>query len=186
MTPKRTFMAMLGVLAITLLAGFGAFYWSSQNLDKSAKDISALKAENDILDIRIAAVDSAQAKLNELSDIRKEIAEILPPEKIQSDIIAQILDIASDNNITLNGISFPSSADPKDFSLSQTEPLKGVGGVRFTTVTTDFTTSFNSLLSFLNDIEKNQRLMQISNVNISPNANGSLGINIGIQIYVKG
>ena len=130
MTPKNVFLAMLGLLAITIAAGGGVFYIVDGQLKNKANEVNSLHADLDILDLKIRNSKELVAEFERYRDVEKVLDEVLPPEKVQNSIIAEILDIAARNNTRLNSISFPSSNEGEtDFSKTQTSIVESVPGV---------------------------------------------------------
>lgn len=191
MTPKRVFLAMVGVLLLTIVAVGVVYYFADQSLTARQSSISDLKADIEILDLKVANAKAAESLLDEYRDIQELAPSILPPTKIQSDIVAQLLDIGSENSIELTNFSFPTSADVSNFDTSQTEPLKGVPGVRFIEISTSFSSSFDQALNFLESVEENQRIMQVENVAMSPevDAEGNplsvFTVSVSISVFVR-
>ena len=170
MTPRKVFLVMIAALLIVLGAGAGVFYLVDGQLQTKADDVNSLKAELEILDLKIQNSRSAAEELDKFRDVEAIINDVLPPEKIQNDIVAEILAIASDNQTSVESISFPSSGDAQNFASSQTEPVAGVPGVLAVAIQLDLTADFASTLSLLEDFEGNQRKMQVVSVSMSPQA----------------
>lgn len=192
MTPKKVFLAMLAALTIVVAIGGGVFYMIDGQLAAKAEEINTLKADVDILDQKIQFSQGAAQELEKYRDIESLLNDVLPPEKIQNDIVAEILDISGRNNASVNNISFPSTdTGAPDFSKSQTLPVDGVPGVLAVEIRLELEANFTNTLSLLDDFEKNQRKIQVASVNITPILNedgsptGNFSLNISINAYQR-
>ena len=197
LNPKKAFFIMLGVFVLIILGVGGAFYVINGMLQTRASKVSDLKAEVDILDLRIENSRDAARDFEEFKDIEGVLDSVLPPEKIQNDIIAEILDLSARNSATVGSITFPSSGsgaatDKLDFNKSQTVELTDISGVRALEIQLAVTATFNNTLSLLEDFEKNQRKMQVVDISLVPlldeeqNPTGEFTISLSINAYQRG
>lgn len=184
---------LMNVLILAIIAGSLYFYWTTrERIASKHQEISLAIAERDILNEQIASIEATNAQLDNLEDIRVAMANILPQEKGQSDIVEQIIILASNNGLTINDIAFSAGGDTSgDFQTSQTEVLEGVPGVRFITMNFSIEATFETMLSFMEDIERNQRIMQLNGVNITERedeetSSSLLDVVLEVQVYVRG
>lgn len=188
--PKnKLFLTM--AMFVLILAGIGYGYrFTSNTSAKTKNDYAKLLSESEVLDLKIANTEKTNELLAEISDIKDAMPSILPPEKIQSDIVAQILDDGRSSGIFLDSISFPTS-DGNDFDKSQTEPLEGVTGVNKIGININFSSDFEQMIDFIDQLEKNRRISQIETIAVSPifsdegSAANQLSISILLNLYVR-
>lgn len=186
MTPKKVFMGMLAALSLVIAGGAGLFTVIDGQLQTKSKEISVLKSDVDILDLKIRNSQEAAAELEKYRDIEAILDDVLPPEKIQNDIIAEILDLASKNNATVENITFPSTDGATlDFTRTQTSAVDGVKGVLAVEIGLTVTTNFQGMLNLLDDFEQNQRKMQVSTVNITPVKDDRGNLTGGFNLILK-
>ena len=184
---------MLAVLGITIAAGIASFVFIDSTLSQRASLIQDLAADSEILDAKIMAAREAEQNIAENRDVATIIDKVLPPQKIQSNIVGELLKIASNNGINLNNIGFPSS-DPTaaDFNITQTTPLEGIAGVRFIQADIDYIGSFDDTLNLLVDMSENRRKMQVSSISLIPQieengrATGLFSVSFTVEIFVRG
>lgn len=193
MTPKRMFFVILIVLILGV-AGSGLVYIKAENtLEEKAIEISKLNANVDVEQTRIDRAVAATSRLEELAFIQEIADEILPPTKVQSDIVGEIDAIGRINGISITGINFTATgtniANP---DLTQTRPIKEIPGINALPVTiTIQDATYEQLLAFLTSIEQNQRKMQADNIAITPKLNdagsptGRFGIVLVINVFVR-
>ena len=195
MTPKKAFFAMTALLLIVMAVGGGIFYLVDEQLESKASEVSSLKADIDILDLKIKNSRDAAIELEKYEDVSSILDDVLPPKKIQDDIIAEILDITERNNAGLNDISFAASVDGldgvPDFSQSQTSLVDGVAGVLAVNIRLSTSATFDDMLKLLKDFEQNQRKMQVVSVDVAPlineegNPTGKFTIALTINAYQR-
>lgn len=182
---------MLIVLLATIAGSFGVLYISDKLLAGRASDISRLKAEDQALDTNILTANKNQQTLQELAYVNELAKEVLPPEKIQSNLLGEVLANAEDAGIFLSSIAFSGSIDEKNPQLSQTVELKDVPGVRALQFTVDMSSiSYSQLLDFLENLEKNRRKMQVESLTITPELeddqqSDKVSANITVNVYIK-
>lgn len=171
MTPKKTFFLMLGgVLVVLGLAGFGYYFTRQQLYDKTAS-LSKVKADVDAIDDSIEDTKNVLAQYEDLSFIDAIASDVLPPEKVQSDLIEQIYTLANEAGVTLRTINFtsPQGTPTTDPSLTQTVPLEGVAGVHSLPVSLSYETdNYSGFIRFLEKLEENRRKLQVGRLGINP------------------
>lgn len=186
MTPKKAFIIISGLVALTILGGATVYYFADKYLSTKAKEISTLKAELEIVEFKIANARNAESELERLSFIKEVANDVLPPEKIQSDVVGELIEFARQTNTRLGGINFqPTDAGPA-VALSQTKPLEGVPGVNTLPITLTVNARYEDLLRFLQQLEGNRRKMQVENMTLAPEeSTGRINSNIEINVYVR-
>lgn len=187
MTPKRVYFILLAVLILTVAGSAGAYYYADRLLAQRATEISRLKAEHDIVELKISNARDAEKKIEELAFVAEIAEQVLPPEKLQSNVLGELVKFASDTGVNLQSVAF-SPTDAKatsNIANSQTVPLEGVPGV--STLKTTITISrarYDQALSFLEKLESNRRKMQVDSINLSP-TDDTFSASIVLDIYVK-
>lgn len=171
MTSKKIFFAIIIGIALTIVLASLAFYYVEQRLTNRATNLSKLKADIDAIDVRIKEAQSALLQYEDLKFIDDVAADVLPPNKVQSNLVEELYTLSNKANVTIRSISFesPGGAQVKDPSLSQTKPLEGVGGVFTLPASLTYEAStYDRVLKFLTNLEENRRKLQVSRLNITP------------------
>jgi Tfp pilus assembly protein PilO len=192
--PLKNKVVLMNLLIVATIAGSLYFYWTiKEQITLKNNEVSLAISKRDVLNEQIASIEATNSQLANLTDIQSAMADILPQDKEQSDIVEQVIILAANNGLTTNDISFSNAGNDGtgDFRTSQTEALEGVSGVRFITMNFSVEASFETMLSFMEDLEKNQRVMQINGVTITErqdeeSGESSLDVVFEVQIYVKG
>lgn len=171
MTPKKMFFILLGGLLVVLSLSATGFYLTRKQLKQKAANLSVLKADVDAVDDSIEEAKKVLAQYEDLEFIDEIALAVLPPDKVQSNLISEIYTLANEAGVTIRALSFtsPEGTPTTDPSLTQTIKLEGAPGVYSlpTTVTYE-SSSYNRLVNFLKKLETNRRKLQISRLGISP------------------
>jgi len=132
------------------------------------------------------------------------LKKVVPSSKDQAQAVAELLNIAEENNITIGGLTFPSSelgvsTSKNSSNITQAKPVEGITNILGIELTISQLNrkngdigsgiSYQQLMGTLQAIEKNRRTMQIKNIQIQPinKSNTVLGYSptITINIFVK-
>jgi len=191
MTPKRFFLVMIVILVLSGLAAAASFVWGDKYLKEQSTDISRLMAENEALQKGLDDINRAEATLADKVAVEALISAVLPSEKTQQNLIANIINTATQQaGIPANrisSISFSGTGTPDE--LSGATPSKEIPGVYFYPFAIVFhDISYDTLLKFFGEIEKNKRIIQADQVQISPNkaAAGMLSsVNLSLKTFIK-
>ena len=171
LTPKTFFYIMISITVASFLGIIGAFYWGNQQLQRKADILANLQADSDIADAKIVALNRAKEGNVLVGDATKLLDKLLPRQKEQERLIADLIYTATvESGIPsskIGALTFSSESAPSD--LSGTEQSKDVSGV----YTYPFSMSvqaisYETLLKLLSEIENNNRLVQIDDLQISP------------------
>lgn len=171
MSTKQFFYVMVAAAVAGFGAIIGSFYWGSNMLDASAKKVADLQTERDVAQEKIVALRSAQRGSSLTDNATQLLDTLLPDQKKQETLIADVIFTASaeaDIPIeSIGSITFAASGEPSD--LSGTEQFKQVPGVlSYPFDMSVDNISYDTLLKLLLEIETNGRLVQIDNLQISP------------------
>lgn len=171
MTAKKFYYVLIAILILSLASIVGAFYIGNQQLQAESDRISELLADRDVTREKIVRLQKAQNDTEDLSEIESLLDNLLPREKQQDELIANIIYTATaEAGIPFNKISsftFSGGDEPNDLSgtvVSETNP--SVYEYPFSLQIEEIT--YETLLQLLREIEQNGRLVQVDNVQISP------------------
>jgi Tfp pilus assembly protein PilO len=162
-------------MIVVMILSFGgiiaAFYTGNQMLKSKADVLSNLKTDHDVSATKITALKKAEESSQLIEDATKLLDTLLPRQKEQEKLLADIIYTASSEAgipvEKLGAISFSGDGEPSDLSgTEESEDVAGVYTYPFNMSITDI--SYDTLLKLLQEIEKNGRLVQIDNLQISP------------------
>ncbi len=191
-TSKQAFFALIGLCVLSGLSIILVLYLGNNRLRHSNAEISTLLSDRDITRQKLDKLTALADQGKKSEQIEKTVTAIIPRQKKQQTLIAEIIYKAtSEANIKASQIvSFNFSGNEKDTlgDLSGTVPLKTVAGVYEYPFSMNLqNVSYSKLLKLLSEIESNQRLIQVSNVNISPSGEQSdvYSVNLVMKAYVQ-
>ena len=188
---KQFFYVMIATTILSFCGIIGAFYWGNQQLASKASTIADLQADVDVAQEKIIAIKNTKKSATSVEESEKLLDTLLPTKKEQERLIADVMFTASaEAGIPLKSIgalSFASNENPSD--LSGTEQFKDVAGVYSYPFTLSVENiSYETLLKLLTEIEENGRLVQIANLEISPDKEvpGQLAsVNLTLNAFLK-
>lgn len=199
MNSKKMYFILLGlIIGITAAGSFGA-YTGNALLQKKSDELAGLKLEqySNQIDQNIAL--RANEKVEEYKDVIELVQTVIPQDKDQAQTIAEILQIANEAGVSLNGFTFTGSsldaAQPKKLKegtpkpISQLTPVTGLGGIYAMEVNTSSSSSveFSNFIMFLQKLENNRRTAQVSSLSITPSAEipDHVSFNLTLTLYIK-
>jgi len=190
MTPKKIFYSMCAGLVLTITGVGYSLYLANTQLKQRALDISQLNAEVDTLDTQIDNARTLKSELEDLQEVSRLTSEVLPAEKSQENIVGELVQIATNRNITLNSINFTGGAGGPAGGVTQSEKVDGIPGVFSLKVQTSFESSYSTILELLRDLENNKRRFEVTDISISPNQTETAGTplfnaSLDIVTYIK-
>jgi Tfp pilus assembly protein PilO len=188
------------VAALVLYFVAYPIYQSAQDINQQ---IENKKAEETALKQRLEDLKELENNYNEAKDKAEKASDALPTNKEEPNLLVQLENIAGDSDmgfaeIAPNDKSSTTSKNKTSSSTgtkssgstssgtSATTNTSSSGLYRELPMTVKVTGSFAGLLKYLNGIEKNLRLLDISSISISKDAtNKTLGIDLAVKAYFQ-
>lgn len=200
MSSKRLFFVFIILVSALIIIGAGVVSKSSSILGSEGEKLMTLKIEDKTLNMRLLDLVKAKKNINKYSELANITKQIVPEEKNQASVIAEIPLMAKANGIDISSINFPQSnlgvkqkknAKTKtDTSKSQLVELPELKGVYVMSIDIgiagDKPVTYDQILSFLKTLESNRKTAQVTNISISPNKRvGYYDLQISIDTYVR-
>ena len=194
---------LLALVALLVLGALGGSYEIIGQLGNKSDTLTGLKAKHQALEQEQAYLIAAKKEIKQYSGLKQIAETIVPQDKDQAQTVREIVTLAQANNITLTGITFPSStlgntavagrpgaAATNTISLSQLTAVKGIPGVYVLPIQVvnsqqQNAVSYSSFYSFLTSLEQNRRTSLITGLNIQPISNGQINFSLTINEYIK-
>lgn len=211
MNSKRTYYLMCGLILLFVVAIGVSAYETNGLLGRQSRTLVSAKAK--LAALQQEQIELAQAKkdiaaYNDLYQISKVV---VPENKNQAEAVRQIVNIASQNGVNLQAITFPASTlggsktpsstgavainGPSAIgagnpSLSQLRKVSNIPGVYVLELKVDGATvkqdGYGELISFLAGLEQNRLTALVSNITITPdNQQGLFQFTLTLDIYIK-
>lgn len=190
LSAKKFFYVMITALILSVAGIVGAYYWGDSQLQSKATTISDLLADRDISQEKIIKLQKAKQDAAGIDNINQLLDTLLPPSKEQEKLIADVIYTATaEAGIPfgqVSSFSFSGSSEPDNLSgttVSKDNP--GVYEYPFTLQINDV--SYTTLLKLLQEIETNGRIVQVANIQISPDASDPsvLSVSLNMKAYLK-
>lgn len=187
MTAKTLNYAMGGLVAFTVILAGGVFYFFNQRLSTTIEELGRREEDIEIANLEVSNLERLQKDLTRLEEIKPEIDAALPRGKTQSQIVAQVLDIAAASGINFQTISF-AATEGLPAENSQTQPstiLPSVSSVPITLETSSV--SYSALKSFLRDVFAIRRNANVATLSLTRDATspGRVGVRLTIDIHLE-
>ena len=186
MNAKRFFYLLIALNIVMVgLIGSGV-YLGDKMLAKQSKKIAEAKAEDELIEQKKRVKKQLEKKIKEIGELKALASKFLPDVKNQEELVAEFYSIAKSYKIDIAGLSFNDSGASIS-STSQTTPLKDAKNVIvFPFKTTNFTTDFGNLISFMKALENNRRKIQITTIDLQPNTTGAINVgSISMEAYIN-
>ncbi len=196
MNSKRLYYVLVAAIIILSLGLIGGAYEFNALMQAQSSALKDKQNEIAVLDGRQTALDKAKKDIDKYQELSNIAKSIVPQDKDQAQAIGEIVKIANKNGVSLGSFAFPSSTlggigqTTKTASLSQLQPVAGIGGVYSLQVivqSSDTPIPYGNFINFLKDLEQNRRTALVTSINITPDPTNpsTIGFNITLQEYIK-
>ena len=183
MKPKQFFQVLLGIFGATLVLTGGGYYLGLQQLKTRSATLAA----------QLAAQSAADSQIDDLSRLKRQytrdivpilplLDEALPRDKKQTEILAQLQNIAADVGLQIASVSMPS---PLGLPTSVSQTIKS-GTVLALPISFQLSGSYDQLQAFTERVENLNRFTNITNLGISrPDKAKPIVYSIALNAYIK-
>lgn len=178
-----------GLIAVVIVVISAIVYLGNTKLTSVATDTARLKAESEAAKQQIATYEETKATVESLDYVDELAAKVLPADKEQSAILAEVSEFASRSGLTISQITFidvPKSTNAASSKGRVTTP----NGVQVIPVTVEFAagSQYSAVLEFLKTVEGNQRKMQVTDISITPDTEDRQvfsEVSVSMNLYAK-
>ena len=151
--PTSLFLGLL-IIVVIVAAYFVLMprYNSFRNLENQLKkeEENLRNRQKSLTDLKELEENYSSAKLKV-----KDISNILPKEKQIPELLVQLEALAKENNLVLGSVSLASTAEGEE------KAYKSLG------ISLELAGSYSNLKKYLDSVEKNMRIMDITSLNFS-------------------
>jgi Tfp pilus assembly protein PilO len=183
MDPKRFFYVLLVVLALVLGGGGGGYYYALKQLNAQKLAVAD----------KLAAAEEASQEIEKLATLKRQydrdvapnltlINNALPKDKKQTEVLAQLQNIAGASGLNISTISMPS---PVGVPTSTSQTVKS-GQVLALPISFQLAGTYEQLQTFLKKVERLNRFTNVTNLGISrPDKTKPIVYSISLNAYIK-
>lgn len=182
MTPKQLYFTLLGVIGVLTLSLGAGFVLGHQRLDSRISELEQLQADNVLANERIRQLEDLEANYEEIQPLAVKIRSILPTEKKQAEVAAQVEKVVGSAGLRLNSISFEATQGlPSDTSQTTKSP---VGGTLVMPAQFNITGTYGQLQDMLRKFENQERYMRVKTLQINRSEGGELTYSVSLEVFI--
>ncbi len=183
MKPKRLYWFLSALITITLLILIGGFWYGHTILVKRGHELSQVASELKFEKQHLDQLAALQSQYNAIKPLTARVQSVLPAQKDQAEVVAQISTLVKDTGLKISGLTFDTTQGlPGD--TSQTRPAS-VGGILVMPVSFDTTGRYAQIENLLRSFERQERFMRVSSIEISRNEDGTITSGLVIEVFLK-
>lgn len=184
MTPRVVYYLLLTCIGILIIAGAGAYYLSHVRLQEKISRVEQLNADIVLSRERLDKLQELERSYDNIQPLEEKMGRMLPKDKEQSEVAAQIYAMIDSTNMQSGSITFESTDGMPD-NRTQTD-TSDVEGVRVMPINFSINGSYGQLQNFLKKIERQERLMQVNSLSVQRSSEeDSLLFNIQLEVFIK-
>lgn len=182
MKPKQFFLALAGLLGVIVVAGGVGYYFASQYIDAQTSQLSKKLADVDVVATQVDNLAQLAKQYQRIEPTLARLEQVLPRTKNESEIVLQLEKLASNNGMSLPGVTFPASSSLPT-STTQTEKA---GDVLAIPVTVQLTGTYDQMQGFLQGLEKLNRFTNVTTLSIAKTDRPrQVSFNLTMQVFLK-
>ncbi len=190
MTPRLMNKILKGLMLVVALTLLASLYFGDKRVASVANETARLKAVVEVNQKQIKVYEQTKKKVSTLDYVNELANKVLPADKEQSAIVAEISEFAKRSNLTVSQITFSEIAKTTGSTPATKTNLVIPKGVQVIPVTIQMQSgaTYNDVLDFLKTIENNQRKMQLTSINLKPNLDDRQileQVNVSMNLYAK-
>ncbi len=191
MSAQRFYKVLIACLFIAVFVSIGGFLWADKQLKTKSLNVSNLIAERDAQTDKIDRLNKSKNSVQDVTKLNEIINSLLPQQKKQENLIADIIYTATKEAGIPAGqittISFSGTGAPTSLSgTSASKDIQGVFVYPFSIQIKDI--SYTTMLKLFAEIEKNKRIIQADQVQISPDksrAGNITSLSLSLKTFVQ-
>lgn len=183
MTPKIMYYILLAIISVLIVAGAGAYYISHNRLQTKISRVEQLNADIVLAREKLRNLQNLEQLYDNIRPLEDKMARMLPEDKKQSEVAAKIYTMIDSAGLEGSGIAFEST---NGVPSTQSQTSAGdVENVRVMPVNFSVEGSYTQLQAFLDKIERQERLMQVTSLSIQRSGEeNELSFNIQLEVFV--
>ena len=191
MSAGRFYKIMIGVMILSAVISVGGFIWADKQLKTKSVEVSNLLAERDAQTDKIDNLSRSKNSAQDTKKLNDIINSLLPKQKNQENLIADIIYTATNEAgiapAQITTISFSGTGSPDNLSgTSASKDVQGVYVYPFSIQIRDI--SYATMLKLFSELEKNKRIIQADQVQISPDKTRSgylSSLSLSLKTFVQ-
>jgi Tfp pilus assembly protein PilO len=177
---------------ILIIISIGTFFiyvdpnYRGQNLSGGNRSVQSLQAEDSEYQTALNNTTAIRAKRDALTAKRSNfdpndlsrLEQLLPDNIDNIKLVIDMNQIAKNHTLALKNIKLDTNIKPNPAQLGADQSKYGTVGLSFTV-----SSSYDNFQSFLSDLERSLRLVEITNLAVSGNDSGIYDFSVGLKTY---
>lgn len=165
------------LIGISLVLVIALLYLCSQllapNLKKSRTEVATLKSDAQLAQAKVDSFPNAESQVQNLKDTIDRINLAVPAGRDVPSVLTSVEAIAVKNSVGL-----------KSTQLKAVDS-SGIGLGNSLAFSVNIITDYPHLVTFIQDIENNLRLMKVDTLSITPADQNSLNVSMDVETYSR-
>lgn len=183
MKPKQLYIILLSTIGVVTLGGLAAFVLTQKPLSLRITKLRRLSADIVLETEQISRLRSLEADYKKIEPLALKVQSVLPAQKQQGEVVAQVSTIVRNNGLSLTALTFDTTSGLPD---ERSQTVAGtIGGILIMPVRFETTGSYQQLAALMRSFEQQQRYMRVSILEVSRNDNGSVTANVTLEVFFK-
>lgn len=183
MKAKQLYFLLLGGLAIVVLATVVGFFTGHKQLNGRVGELRKASADLVIANQELSRLDKLRAQYAEIRPLAEKASSVLPTQKEQDQVVAQVAKIVARQGLGLAGLSFKQTDGLPD-ERSQSLPAE-IGGILMMPVQFETSGTYRQIQSLLLSFERQQRFMRVSTLNLTRAEGGEVTAALTLEVFFK-
>jgi hypothetical protein len=208
MNAKQVYFAMIGAIAGVVILGFTTLVFGDKLLSSKSNELLNLRLQSQVLNNQQTALVKAKHDVIKYTPLNNIAETVVPQEKDQALVTREIVNYATEANISLSSITFPASnlggnilgtstggapvhSTAIKTAPSQLLPVPGISGIDVLPITVQSNVNkpigYSQLSQFLKSLEQDRHTAEVSELTITPSdsVGQQLSFEVVINIYIK-
>lgn len=187
MSPKNTFYILCGLIGLVVVGGGAGFYLAHAQLANRIDEMRLAQAEAAVASEEIERLQQLEEAYSDAQELESKVDRVLPDEKRQSEVANVVFAMIEGAGMEGSGLSFEGTDGIPDRTTQTDEaPLDDV---LVMPITFNVTGTYQQLLVFLDNVERQERLMQITSLSINRTGDeeegGQLDLSIELEVFLQ-
>lgn len=187
MIPQKLFYILLGLIVIIVLGGGAGYYFGHVWLSEKIDELEGLRAEAIVAQEELDRLQELEIAYEDIQELEEKTNRILPEDKLQSEVASQIFAMIDGAGLNGGSISFQSTGGIPGRTTQTDEG--SLNEVLVMPVNFSVSGTYQELLLFLDNVERQERFMQVTSLNINrggdDSADGQLNLSIQLEVFLK-
>lgn len=183
MTPKQFNYILWTLVGIVVGGALIGFILTQQTISQRISNLQRLSGDIEVENQQLEKLRVLEADYKKYEPLAAKAQTVLPNQKQQSEVVAQISTLARNNGMELKGLTFDATEGLPN-EKSQTQP-GSIGGILVMPVRFEATGSYQQLQNLLKNFEQQLRYMRVSILEIQRAQDGAITFNMTLEVFLK-